>query len=165
KAEEGALEVRLTEFDLREFLLDIVEEASINDQKEHNINLNMPDDNYWINSDRYLLKQIISNLLNNSIKYSEKGTYIDIDCRIQDNAIHLLLKDEGKGISDEDLENIFEPFYRNKKTIGITPGVGLGLAITKRCVELLNGKIEVNNKLDKGVIFKITIPLIRNSTT
>lgn len=165
KAEEGALEVRLTEFDLREFLLDIVEEASINDQKEHNINLNMPDDNYWINSDRYLLKQIISNLLNNSIKYSEKGTYIDIDCRIQDNAIHLFLKDEGKGISDEDLENIFEPFYRNKKTIGITPGVGLGLAITKRCVELLNGKIEVNNKLDKGVIFKITIPLIRNSTT
>lgn len=163
KAEEGVLEVRLTEFDLHEFLLDIIEEARINDQKQHNISLNMPEDNYWINSDRYLLKQIISNLLNNSIKYSPDGTYIDIDCRIQDGFIHLLIKDEGKGISDEDLENVFEPFYRNKKTIGITPGIGLGLAITKRCVELLNGKIEINNKLDKGVIFKITIPLVQKS--
>ncbi|GEM_PF-1332038 len=163
KAEEGTLEVRLTEFDLREFLLDIVEEVNINDQKEHNITLNMPEDNYWINSDRYLLKQIISNLLNNSIKYSEKGTYIDIDCRIQDDNIHFLIKDEGKGIADQDLENVFEPFYRNEKTIGITPGIGLGLAITKRCVDLLNGTIEINNKLDKGVMFKITIPLIQNS--
>ncbi len=163
KAEEGLLEVRPTEFDLQEFLLDIIEEAKINDQKQHNISLNMPEDNYWINSDRYLLKQIISNLLNNSIKYSPDGTYIDIDCRIQDDFIHFLIKDEGKGISDEDLENVFEPFYRNKKTIGITPGIGLGLAITKRCVELLNGEIEINNKLDKGVIFKITIPLVQKS--
>lgn len=162
KAEEGILPVRFTDFSLREFLLDIIEEASITDQKQHNILLDIPDGDCRVNTDRYLLRQIVFNILNNSIKYSDKGSNIYVACNSDKKTINISIRDEGKGITDEELDSIFEPFYRNKSTIGITPGIGIGLAIAKRCVQLLNGKIEVNNKLDKGVQFNVIIPINQN---
>jgi len=158
KAEEGALPVRLTDFSLREFLLDVIEEASITDQKQHNVVLNIPDYDCRILSDKFLLRQIVLNILSNSMKYSDKGTNIFIDCWRDDGMIKINIKDEGKGISDDELEHIFEPFYRNKTAIGITPGIGIGLAIAKRCIDVLQGKIEVNNKFEKGVQFSIILP-------
>lgn len=158
KAEEGTLPIRLTDFSIREFLLDIIEEASITDQKQHNVILNIPDYDCRIYTDKFLLRQIVLNLLSNSMKYSDKGTNIYIDCWHEDGMIKINIRDEGKGISDEELEHIFEPFYRNKTAIGITPGIGIGLAIAKRCVDTLQGKIEVNNKFEKGVQFSVILP-------
>lgn len=158
KAEDGTLSVKISEIDLPQFVSEIVEEIQTVDQNKHNIVFDFKDD-YLINSDKYLLRQIFVNLLLNSTKFSEKGSSIFIELKAFKTDFSLIIKDEGKGISDDDLTQIFNPFFRNEKSIGIIPGTGLGLAIVKRCVDVLSGSIKVNNKVEKGVIFTVTLPI------
>ena len=111
--------------------------------------------------DKDKLKRIISNLLTNAVKYTEQGQ-IDfiVDCTNTKDKCNLIIivKDTGRGISDEQKERLFTKFNRleEDKDSDIA-GTGLGLAITKSLVDLLEGKISVESKLDEGSTFKITI--------
>lgn len=104
---------------------------------------------------------IINNLLSNAIKYTDEGTVeLSVDClNTKDKCnLRISVSDTGRGIKEEDIENIFEKFYRSaeNKDSDIS-GTGLGLSITKSLVELMDGKITVNSTLNQGSTFTVTV--------
>jgi two-component system, chemotaxis family, CheB/CheR fusion protein len=110
-------------------------------------------------TDGHRLRQVISNLLNNALKFSEKGI-IEFGFRIKNDRLEFFVKDEGIGIDPEKTEEIFERFkqvnYSNHIHFG---GTGLGLAICRGIVKLLGGDITVKSELDKGSEFSFSIPI------
>jgi len=113
-----------------------------------------------IKGDRDRFKQMLLNLVDNAIKYSESGGRVCIGTEIEINQCVIWVKDTGVGISKDDLERIFERFYRvDKARSRKQGGTGLGLAIVKHIVLGLNGTIEVESEVLKGSKFIVRIPL------
>ena len=120
------------------------------------VELNLQHSNF--NGSKSLFKEVIINLISNSIKYrSEKDLIIKISTTDSIFQTVMTFEDNGKGIAEENLKYIFNKFYQVDKTKH-TKGIGLGLSIVQRIVEIHNGKIEVTSELDKGTTFKITLP-------
>jgi len=113
-----------------------------------------------IKGDRDRFKQMLLNLVDNAIKYSEPGGSVSIGTEVRDNNCVIWVKDTGVGISREDIERIFERFYRvDKARSRKQGGTGLGLAIVKHIVLGLKGSIEVESEVLKGSKFIVRIPL------
>lgn len=112
-----------------------------------------------INSDQRRVEQILINLLNNAIKFTEHGE-INLESRIEDNFLITSVSDTGIGIKPEDLSVLFKPFQQLETGINRRfDGTGLGLSICKRLVELLGGEIWVDSEWGKGSTFTFTLPL------
>lgn len=109
--------------------------------------------------DRNLMEAIIRNLIQNAILYSKEGIppKIEISSKKLDNEVTIEVADNGIGIPEKDLENIFKMFYRlhSPKT---HKGSGLGLSIVKKCVEMMNGKVWAESKVGEGSKFIIKLP-------
>lgn len=121
-------------------------------------------ENLLIFTDKAKITQILSNLINNAIKFTQEGN-IDFGYEIKDELMQFFVKDTGIGISKEHQSKIFERFAQ--VDLSITrgfEGAGLGLAICKGLVEILDGKIWVDSELDKGSCFFFTIPLKQYKT-
>ncbi len=104
------------------------------------------------------VKQILINLISNAITYTPYGT-VTICAWSQDDHLWIAVTDTGIGITQEDLPKVFERFWRADQSRDTrTGGAGIGLAITKRLVELHNGKIEVESELGKGSTFRFSLP-------
>ncbi|MEJ7822018.1 MAG: ATP-binding protein [Chitinophagaceae bacterium] len=112
----------------------------------------------YVNGDRLLLQMAVNNLLDNAIKYSGKAERIFIDLRKDNHQIIFLIKDEGKGIPDDEKYKIFNKFYRvgNLHTRE-AKGTGLGLYLTKKIVEQHNGVITVTDNKPRGSIFEVKL--------
>ncbi|HWR43668.1 sensor histidine kinase [Sporomusa sp.] len=109
------------------------------------------------------LKQVIVNLLENSIKYTPAGGKILLACWQEEHELKIRVKDSGIGIPAKDLPLIFDRFYRVDRARARTAGgTGLGLAIAKFIVEMLGGRIEVESMVDVGTTFTITLPAYEN---
>lgn len=109
--------------------------------------------------DANALRQIILNLIENSIKYSPELSKINIFFRDENENIRILIKDEGVGIPKEDLTHIWDRFYRvDKARSRETGGTGLGLSIVKQLVEKNNGTVDVESIQGKGSTFSFTTP-------
>ena len=106
------------------------------------------------------IEQIITILLDNAIKYSEKNDTIGIDVEKIDNIVVFSVWDTGMGISPEDLEYIFDRFFKVDRSHN-TKGTGLGLAIAKEIVELMGGTISVESEIGKGSRFTFTLKPIK----
>ena len=120
---------------------------------------------FVISGDKERIRQIITNLLNNAVKYTEKGfvalrVYFDMPDRGTDvGLLHVSVEDTGKGIAEEDLEMVFDAFAQVDRQINNgVEGTGLGLAICKQLVLAMGGRIWVESELGKGSIFKMEIP-------
>jgi signal transduction histidine kinase len=109
---------------------------------------------------RDLLKIILGNLVHNAIKYSPPHSTVNVTAQAEGQEVHLLVRDEGYGIEAEELEKIFEEFYRTRAARERErDGTGLGLSIVKRAVESLAGRISVYSELGKGTTFHIFLPV------
>ena len=118
----------------------------------------LSDDESKVITDPTKLNKIISNLLENAIKYTNQG-YIEYGYRISDGNIELYVKDTGKGIKKENQEKIFNRFSQEEKSLSKSVGgLGLGLSIVKGNAELLGGKVTVESEQGKGSMFTLTIP-------
>ena len=126
-------------------------------QKNMRILTNISSTDIPFRTDIYLLSTIIHNILSNAIKYSHRDSEIDINVQAEDNTILLEIADKGIGISEEDLEKVFDKFYRSTDHADIK-GFGLGLPIVKRYFSLLNIKIQINSKEGVGTTVKLQIP-------
>jgi len=114
-----------------------------------------------VKTDNKLLHHILSNLLVNGLKFSPEGKPVEFTVRQNGDLVEFRIKDEGIGIPDDELSQVFESFYRGSNTRGIK-GTGLGLSIVKRCVDLLKGNINIISKLDKGTEVIVNIPYERS---
>lgn len=133
----------------------IIQQQSKKNKIETNFEKNLPD----ILADTDKIHQIMINLLENAVKYSENGTTIKVKTKSYDNFITVEVSDKGIKIEDKDKERIFEKFTRLSTVLTQkTEGSGLGLYITKTLVEKMNGKISVEST-DEETTFKITFPI------
>ena len=116
---------------------------------------------FYIISDEIKLKQIITNLLNNAIKFTEKGKVcLTYNVNTTSKQIHFYISDTGIGIHPEHTTKIFDRFRRIESDLSIkVGGLGLGLAISKAYIELLEGRIELESEVNKGTTFHFFIPL------
>ena len=103
--------------------------------------------------DRLRFEQVLINLLSNAQRYTPPGGHITVSTRLAPGEALVSVADSGPGISPEDRELIFEPFYRGDRS-----GLGLGLAIAKSLVELHNGRIWVNDSDHHGSEFCVAVP-------
>jgi PAS domain S-box-containing protein len=112
-----------------------------------------------IRLDRKLMRQVISNLVSNAIKYSPEGKTVKVSLDYADRTLVLKVSDQGIGIPEADLPHLFEPFHRSGN-VGTIAGTGLGLAITKESVELHGGTITVESQTGVGTTFTVRIPVV-----
>jgi signal transduction histidine kinase len=126
---------------------------------ELRLNWNWPSENLVLNTDHFRVKQIVSNLINNAIKFTDKG-FVEIGIGKEDGSVRFYVKDTGIGIEPEKEKTIFNRFIQGHETkTKIYGGTGLGLAISKNLAELLGGTIGVNSTFGKGSEFWFTLPL------
>lgn len=109
-----------------------------------------------VDTDEKLLKRILQNLISNAIRYTDKGKIL-IGCRRVKSNIEIEVWDQGKGIPESEIDQIFKEFHRIDKNVQ-DGGLGLGLATVRRLCELLKIKISVSSKEGEGSVFKLTIP-------
>ncbi|MEX0986562.1 MAG: PAS domain S-box protein [Bacteroidales bacterium] len=165
KIEAGQLMVNKDECTLDELVKEQIvmfrENMERLDKTHLNLRLNWkwPSKRLVLYTDPFRLKQIISNLLNNAVKFTEKG-FIELGVEQQESFVRIYVKDSGIGVESEKHQFIFDRFRQgyssNTKLYG---GTGLGLAISKNLVELLGGNIGVTSTPDKGSEFWFTIPV------
>ena len=141
---------------LREFIDDIILQAkSIADL--HNKTLRLYDrlePNFKISTDVFLLKRVVQNLILNAITYGINSEYIDITLENSDSNYYIRVKDWGLGISKENLDKIFNKYYSAAELYSKT-GMGLGLYLSNKIVNVLGGKIDVQSEINKGSEFSI----------
>jgi two-component system sensor histidine kinase/response regulator len=165
KIEAGKLTLEPREFDFRVLLEDVnITVLPMFTSKKQTLNIEIGKGVNSIFADEPKMRQIFINLLSNAHKFTPKGGKIRVDCHLEKP--HLLqcsVIDNGIGISPQDQQKIFEEFGQVKKNPGDnTKGVGLGLSIAKRLVELHGGNIWVVSEPGEGSTFTFAIPLTRN---
>lgn len=152
-----ALEFNPTPVNVEELVREAIEAVRPKSARKHTLNLICPSECDRV-LDGNLLRLILDNLLSNAIKYSPEGGLIEVEISPQAQEIRLRVSDEGIGIPPDDQGKLFKAFYR-ASNIGITPGVGLGLVIVKECVELHQGRVEVESEVGAGTTFTIILPV------
>ncbi|HDV8348519.1 TPA: hybrid sensor histidine kinase/response regulator AtsR [Burkholderia vietnamiensis] len=115
-----------------------------------------------IRSDRKLLRQVLSNLIENSVKYTVGGS-VDVSVTLVDapagRQLKLVVRDTGAGIARQHLPKIFEPFYRANDAVGLhVDGIGMGLAVVREIVTTLRGHVDVRSVVGEGSEFVVTLP-------
>jgi signal transduction histidine kinase len=119
-------------------------------------------DDFYIQSDNYLVSIIISNLLSNAIKYSNSNGKIRIELSQNEHHITFSISDNGIGIAPDDMNKIFNSFYRSDvSNHAEIKGTGLGLSIVKRLCDLLKLEITVDSKLNEGTTFRLSFSLAK----
>lgn len=160
KIEDGSMKIESLDFNLSQHLHDLISFfRSIADSKQIALHFEYPQElNPYVHTDPLRLKQILSNLISNAIKFSTENSKITIDLHREGNRLHLSITDEGIGISAEAQERIFNPFEQAElSTTRSYGGTGLGLSISKRLIELLDGEIALKSELGKGTTFSFFI--------
>jgi PAS domain S-box-containing protein len=154
KLEEGMIHNNPSDFDIFSFAEEIVQEIQTVAKQGQTIDYIHKGKTKEVHLDNKLLKNILINLLSNAIKFSNEEGEILLTTEIKNDEIKISIKDNGIGISDEDQEHLFERFFRAENVTNIQ-GTGLGLNIVLKYVELMNGTIDVESKLNKGTIFTL----------
>jgi signal transduction histidine kinase len=114
----------------------------------------------WIEGNQELLRSAFENVVRNAIRYTEPGTAVRVTTQCDDHAVRVMVQDQGPGVPDSELDNVFKPFYRvDTSRERRTGGVGLGLAIAERAIKLHNGKISAANLKPGGFQIEISLPL------
>jgi signal transduction histidine kinase len=165
KIEAGKLTLEPREFDLRVTLEDVkITALPMFNAKKQTLSIEIDDGVNSVFADEPKMRQIFLNLLSNAHKFTPKGGRIKVVCQMEDpHLLHCSVIDNGIGISPQDQQKIFEEFGQvNKNPADNAKGVGLGLSIAKRLVEIHGGKIWVVSKPDGGSTFTFTIPLTKN---
>ncbi|WP_455041483.1 ATP-binding protein [Leptotrichia buccalis] len=158
KGEITKINTKFVDIDANEMVHQIHSDTVVS-IKTHSFHLETGKD-YKIKGDETLLQQAIRALIENAVKYSEPHTNVYIKSFIKDGFGRISIRDEGVGISDEDAKRIFDRFYRvDLSRTKATGGTGLGLAIVKRIVEIHNGKIEIDSKMNEGTEISIVLPI------
>ncbi|NEO32703.1 MAG: hybrid sensor histidine kinase/response regulator [Symploca sp. SIO3C6] len=160
KSELEKAKLNLTDLDLIAFCSELIEEQKLIASTKYTITFTHQGDCSGKLWDESKLRQILSNLLSNAIKYSPEGGLIEVQLLCQDQEIILEVKDHGIGIPVESQARLFESFHRGNN-VGSIQGIGLGLSIVKKCVELYRGKITCHSEVGVGTLFRVALPLAK----
>jgi len=162
KIEAGQLSLSYSAFDLKDAISNIV--ATIRplaENKRLEVKSDISENVGNIVSDQRRVEQILINLLNNAIKFTEEG-YVKISCKPDKGEYVLNVEDTGIGISGEDIKGLFQPFHQLDTGLSRKhEGTGLGLSICKKLITMMGGSINITSEISKGSTFTIRIPVKR----
>lgn len=161
RLEAGKHGLRVEDVNLTRVLADLKETFEfLCRQKGINLSWEIHGEAIFVRSDGPRLKEVISNLLQNAVKYTDKGSVTLRTERLSSSSIMVEVEDSGIGISETHLASIFEPFMQVHKTSteNSRGGIGLGLSIVKKHLEQIGGKISVKSELGKGSVFRVVLP-------
>ncbi|MFA5171406.1 MAG: ATP-binding protein [Sulfuriferula sp.] len=157
--ESGKLSLSLEPISLSEVLLDC--QAMIEPQAQKSgIHMSFPqfDNAYFAYADRTRAKQVIVNLLTNAIKYNSSGGMVEVTCCVNSQErIRISVRDTGEGLSADKLAQLFQPFNRLGQEAGVEEGTGIGLVVSKRLIELMEGELGVESTVGVGSVFWIEL--------
>lgn len=156
KLEEGKVSISVTEFQVKDFAEDMLDEMKAHLKPDQQLNLQCGEGGLF-STDKRMLKNIVINLLGNAIKFSNPGTTIDWQMNLHGGQLRIEVTDQGLGIPEEDQPHLFGTFFRGKNVTNIQ-GTGLGLPIVKRYIDLLKGDIRFTSSLGEGTQFIVTLP-------
>lgn len=120
---------------------------------------------YHVIADKVRLRQVLVNLISNAAKYNRAGGTINVQCASQDGRVKISIMDNGKGIKAEHMHKLFTPFERIEADRSGVDGTGIGLALSKQIIELMNGTIGVESEQGVGSTFWITLPMAKKTIT
>jgi two-component system, OmpR family, sensor histidine kinase CpxA len=113
----------------------------------------------WVTHRRELLRSAFDNVIRNAVHYTKPGSVVEVDLATDDDGVKVTVRDHGPGIGDDELERVFEPFYRVEEARDRSSGgVGLGLAIAARAVRAHGGEISAANHPDGGLVVTVRLP-------
>ena len=158
RLESGKIYIEKKHFDMEGLIKDMISEASLTASTHlmHFVECApVP-----VNADRDKIGSVISNLINNAVKYSPKGKDIEIACHTKDSQLMVSIKDQGMGIKQDDLAKIFDRYYRvqSNHTQHIA-GFGIGLYLSAEIIHRHDGKIWAESEIGKGSTFYFSLPL------
>lgn len=160
-AKSGKLKYDFRETDISKVIADALEEClPVIEDKQFEVEAEVAANLPYVEGDERALTQAIQNLLSNSLKYSNGNRKIKISAENGDGNIKIAVEDEGFGIAEKDLKQIFEPFYRSKDVVDEQiGGNGLGLSLVEQIVDAHDGKIDVKSEIGKGSMFTVHLPV------
>ncbi len=157
RIQAGRVEFAPTQGELAHFCQEIIEEFESQATNRGRIVYMCKTPALLVDFDVRLMRQVISNLISNALKYSSEEQTIQVDLIQRDDLVVLQVTDHGIGIPATDLQRLFEPFHR-ATNVGVISGTGLGLSITKQAVDLHGGTITVTSQVNVGTTFTVTLP-------
>jgi two-component system sensor histidine kinase KdpD len=152
------VELQFQPHDIREAIDNALEESN-RSLKEHDVELNVPDNLPKVRMDIKRVQEVIAHLLDNAGKYAPAGTPIFITAEVGDRSLKTSVADRGPGVDSFEQGMIFEKFYRGRGQRSVQ-GTGMGLAIVKSIVEAHGGSVGMTSQLGHGSVFYFTIPLV-----
>jgi two-component system CheB/CheR fusion protein len=163
KVEAGKMKLTLSSLPMQSILNEIsLLVADMVNKKKLQMSIEIDEDLSNIEADELKIKEIIFNLLSNAIKFTPEGGKIGMRAKKAGSEIEITVWDTGVGVAPENMEKIFEGFFRVDTPYSrVTEGTGLGLPLSKKLVELHGGKFSVESEgLNKGVSVRFTLPII-----
>ena len=158
RIEAGTFSYSFTNVDLTRLVEDAVATASVG-QDEERISADVPTSLPTIRGDRERLRQVLTNLIDNAIKYSPAGDEVRVRVVPENGVVHISVVDNGPGITPDQHRLIFEKFGRADVPGGSKPGTGLGLFIARSIAEAHGGTVDVRSRPDEGSTFTLTLPV------
>jgi two-component system phosphate regulon sensor histidine kinase PhoR len=165
RIESGRVEMKIENIDLRK-ILEALADLFAPQLKEKQIQFlqEIPPDITTVAADINQLQRVFINLVSNSLKFTPANGKIKVQAKKINNCVQIDVQDTGLGISEKNLNKIFEEFYREDNEINQNvKGTGLGLSLVKYIIEAHKGKIWVNSKLNQGATFSFSLPLSAES--
>lgn len=165
KIEAGEMSPNISKANIRSLVQSVIDSFSVVARKmgidielDYQIELGIGK-NYYYKTDSEKLKQILSNILNNAVKYSYKDSKVIVKMWVEDDVLNISVQDFGTGISEKNQSIIFERFKRLDTGINsINQGHGLGLSIAKALLDVLGGTIDIKSQKGEGSVFTLQIP-------
>ncbi len=132
--------------------------------KGYGVEIELQIETVFVNCDKDRLRQVLANLIENTLHYAASGGILEIRVFQEGNHAVLELSDRGSGFADGEIEWVFNPFFRGEKSlVKGKPGSGLGLSIVQSIIKQHNGSIQVSNRPEGGACFKMLLPLAANT--
>lgn len=157
EAEAGKLQFNPVFLNLEHFCHELVEEMEVNVGNQHRLIFSSQGFCTQISLDEKLLRQVLTNLLDNAIKYSPDGSVVRFELACNQEVAIFRIQDQGIGIPAAGQAKLFDAFYR-ASNVGTISGSGVGLAIVKKAVDLHSGQIEFDSEVGVGTTFVVTLP-------
>ena len=160
KFDYGKMEMNIARFSFAEAVNNVYKAVALDAQNHgHTFTLECPDDLPEVNGDRDRIEQVVMNIVSNAIKYTADGGTISVTAGVDGKTVFVRVSDNGVGIPEKDLPNLFERFYRvDKARSRATGGTGLGLSIAKEIMKQHQGDIRIDSVYGEGTDVTITLP-------
>lgn len=157
---DGTSQLTTEAVDISPLIKELIEDAEIEAGTKKITLLQQGLESAVVNGNRLLLARAFENILGNTLKYSPENAIVSVDISTADNGIIIEIADQGPGLNEDEIKQVFTPFYRadNSRTQA-TGGYGLGLSIVKKVVDIHQGKVELHSPEEGGLCVRVYLPL------